>query len=390
MSDADVLLVAGRYLATEQIAEYLEKQNLRVIWADKPGEVREIMSAQSFKVVLCSLNLKQGVGLDVLRYLVETFPSLPVIMMAQSAILQDVLNALRSGACDFFIQPQYDLPSLFRSIKKNVRKYRALVDNEAYKAALEENNIQLQLSLKELENDQKAGRHVQQRMFPAADLDSNGFHFSHQLIPSLYLSGDFIDYIPLNLQLTIFYLADISGHGASSAFVTVLLKNLSARFIKNYKKYGVEGPVSPLLMLKRINQELLDTPLGKHMTIFIGVLDTQSQVLRYSIGGHYPLPLVSQGDSIQFLSGGGMPVGLFPDPHFEEHELALNPDEPFSVTVFSDGILEVLEGRLQEKEQQLMDLVRDTNHDPQAISDALDLTAVELPDDIAILSVRKN
>ncbi|PXF30835.1 hypothetical protein WH50_13265 [Pokkaliibacter plantistimulans] len=387
--DTDVLLIAGHYQATEQIDTFLTKQGYTVAWVETASEVQAACEKSSFKVVLCSLNLRQGYGLDVLRYLIEFYPSLPVVMMAQSAILQDVLNALRSGACDFFIQPQYDLPSLFRSIQKNIRKYRALLDNDAYRKALEENNLQLQLSLKELENDQKAGRHVQQRLFPVSGQELNGCHFSHQLIPSLYLSGDFIDYIALTPEVTFFYLADISGHGASSAFVTVLLKNLSGRFVKSYRRKADSDILSPVVMLQRINQELLETPLGKHLTIVLGVIDQRQNTLCYSVGGHYPLPIFTDESGSRFLSGGGMPVGLFPEPHFEEHVLPLRDIGKWSLTVFSDGILEVMDGRLQDKEQRLLELVQSCDHVPERIVNELDLTALELPDDIALLSVRK-
>jgi len=63
------------------------------------------------------------------------------------------------------------------------------------------------------------------------------------------------------------YIADVSGHGASSAFVTVLLKNLTSRLRRDLRRGFNDEIMHPELSLQRINSELLDTGLGKHVTI---------------------------------------------------------------------------------------------------------------------------
>ncbi|WP_027313471.1 SpoIIE family protein phosphatase [Balneatrix alpica] len=382
-----VLMVAGHYQATEQIVRYLERHGLEVIWTESPQDALAMLEAHSFNVILSSLHLRQGSGLDVLAYVAEHELLVPVLMMAQSAVLQDVLNALRSGACDFFIQPQYDLHALLKSVRKHVHKYAAVMENEAYREALEKNNHQLQLSLGELEADQKAGRQIQQKMLPSSPVEINGYRFDHQLIPSLYLSGDFIDYFSLNNDLTVFYLADISGHGASSAFVTVLLKNLTNRLIRNYRRQSSFDILSPVSMLRRINQELLDTQLGKHLTIVVGLIEHRAQRLHYAIGGHFPKPVLTDEQGTRFLPGEGMPVGLFPFPHYEEHSMSIGSH--WALTVFTDGVLEVMPGSLAEKEARLLQLVESSLHQPELIIEQLNLKVMELPDDVALLSVNK-
>lgn len=59
-------------------------------------------------------------------------------------------------------------------------------------------------------------------MLPDKELNVGGLLARYLLIPSLYLSGDFVDVVSIDADKTMFYLADVSGHGASSALVTVL------------------------------------------------------------------------------------------------------------------------------------------------------------------------
>ncbi|MCP6134720.1 SpoIIE family protein phosphatase, partial [Klebsiella pneumoniae] len=79
---------------------------------------------------------------------------------------------------------------------------------------------------------------VQMNMLPESPWTVGGFAFEHQIIPSLYLSGDFTDYFRVDERRIAFYLADVSGHGASSAFVTVLLKFMTTRLLFEFKRSG--------------------------------------------------------------------------------------------------------------------------------------------------------
>jgi len=48
-------------------------------------------------------------------------------------------------------------------------------------------------------------------MLPVTPWSVDGFDFAHQIIPSLYLSGDFVDYFRVDERRIGFYLADVSG-----------------------------------------------------------------------------------------------------------------------------------------------------------------------------------
>ena len=249
---------------------------------------------------------------------------------------------------------------------------------------------ELEKSLSELRTDQQAARQIQQNMLPKPKVVSGDLTARHLLIPSLYLSGDFVDVISVDDKHTLFYLADVSGHGASSALVTVLLKNMANRLKRNFRRGSSFDLLSPTKTLKRINTELLDTGLGKHLSIFIGLFNSDYNQLIYAVGGHHPMPILSYEDEVSFLEGRGMPVGLFPEPVFEERVLNLTGE--FQLTMFSDGILEVLEGEtMAEKEDQLLASVSETKEaSPEAIKDYLLPVIIEdAPDDIAIMTIHR-
>ena len=151
-------------------------------------------------------------------------------------------------------------------------------------------NRELAASLNLLQEDQNAGRQVQMNMLPVSPWAIDEFKFAHQIIPSLYLSGDFVDYFRVDERRVAFYLADVSGHGASSAFVTVLLKFMTTRLLFESKRNGTLPEFTPSEVLGHINRGLISCKLGKHVTMVGGVIDEETGLLTYSICLLYTSP----------------------------------------------------------------------------------------------------
>src|SRR5690606_34990657 len=245
-------------------------------------------------------------------------------------------------------------------------------------------------SLHLLQEDQDAGRQVQMNMLPVTPWSADGFDFAHQIIPSLYLSGDFVDYFRVDEHRIGFYLADVSGHGASSAFVTVLLKFMTTRLLYESRRFRTLREFKPSEVLDHINRGLINCKLGKHVTMLGGVIDQERNVLHYSIGGHLPMPVLYSDGHARYLEGRGLPVGLFVEATYDDFEIELS--DSFSLTLLSDGILDLLPGdTLKEKEAGLPGLIADAGGTLEGLRQVFGLADLaEMPDDIALLVLSRN
>lgn len=313
---------------------------------------------------------------------------IPLIAYSKANDACEVVSALRAGAEDFVLKPLSEKSKVDDVLGKLFDRVRVNRLNQLYRQELEEANSDLRAGISELRADQRAGRKVQLKMLPDHERQLGGLTIDHLIKPSLYLSGDFLDYFRISGDQTLVYIADVSGHGASSAFVTVLLKNLTNRLKRNLRRGSSDDIRFPERFLQRINTELLDTGLGKHVTVFVGIINERTHTLKYAVGAHFPMPILSvEGEPAMFLEGNGLPVGLFKDPEWEVYEIRLNG--PFQLFLFSDGILEVIKAKsLAKKEERLLELVSGGRHTIASLSDALNLDEItELPDDIAIVSV---
>jgi len=340
-------------------------------------------------VVMCDMDM-HGLDWDDTRSSLRKVESrIPVILFSERGEAERMMKALRFGASDFFVHPIDDPQALRCSLERCRRQREVLRKLEQSQLRLEAANTELRGTIKVLEQDQQAGRQVQLRMLPATPLVLGDYVFSHTVIPSLILSGDFTDYFTVGDRWVTFFMADVSGHGSSSAFATVLLKNLFARKRSDFFRRSDDSILSPVAMLKRANREIRELQLGKFATMVVGVLDLEANTLRYSIAGHLPQPVLVSREGARYLRGEGSAVGIMDDPSFEEHMIELPGS--FMLALFSDGILEILPPKnLIEKEKYFLGVFERSASSPEELVTELGLDHVETsPDDIAALFISK-
>lgn len=384
---ANLLVIDADSVERRRMAEYLRGAGHHVQEAeDAVSGLRDFHQFQP-DVVLCDLRTPGSGGLDVLRAINADPAQTPVIVISAMGVMSDVVEALREGACDYLVKPVTDFAVLDHAIFRCLGQAQLRRDNRLYRERLEAANVELKNSLRLLEQDQQAGRLVQQKMLPATPRQFGDYEFSHCILPSFVLSGDLVDYFTVGDDHVVFFIADVSGHGASSAFVTVLLKNMFARKRSDFSHRSDNTILSPVGMLDVANRNLLNTDIGKHATLCVGVLDIRRHQLTYAVGGHLPLPVFAHQGASEYLHAEGMAVGLFEQAHFTESTLAIPPGA--TLTLFTDGILEVLPGSgVRAKERLLLESLNKGQRSIGAVLHSLEVSGKDnLPDDVAVLLV---
>ncbi len=389
---AKLLVVDDNDGVRAHLAAYLEDAGFCVLQAASALRGLQLFELEQPDLVICDLGLPQQSGKELVRRILECDGDAPVIATSDAGVVNDAVEALRLGAVDYLVKPLDDLAMLEHSVRRALDRARLRQENRRYRERLEAANRELQASLSLLQEDQDAGRHVQMNMLPVTPWQAGEFRFAHQIIPSLYLSGDFVDYFRVDERRIAFYLADVSGHGASSAFVTVLLKFMTTRLLYESRRNRQRTlpEFRPSDVLAHINRGLINCKLGKHVTMLGGVIDETTGTMTYSIGGHLPLPVLYSEGQARYLEGRGLPVGLFEDASYEDHELQL--PEAFSLTLLSDGILDLLPGEtLKDKEAALPQCVCEAGGSLDGLRRVFGLANLgEMPDDIALLVLSRN
>jgi serine phosphatase RsbU (regulator of sigma subunit) len=390
-----ILLIDDDRIVRESISAYLEDSGFSVIEAEDGQQGFDLFVSEKPDLIISDLRMPKLDGLSLLRKIGDHQPEIaaPIIVISGAGGMADVVEALRMGASDFIVKPIVDMKVLEHSVQRCLERIRLQHQNQEYKDQLERTNKELKESLKLLEQDQRAGLQLQLKMFPQEPLVVGDYHVSYKLVPSLYLSGDFLEYSEYENDHIGFFLADVSGHGSSSAFVTALLHHFSVRLVRRHQKNQKthEHPVgTPADILAYYNNELISVGVDKHVTMFLGLIDTRSGYLYYSVAGHLPMPILATEGEASYLEGSGMPLGIVPDIKYYDYRLKLPKD--FCLCMFSDGVLEILPADgLLKQEDYLLNMIKEGCHSLEQLSAALNLDNLsDVPDDIAVLSIERH
>lgn len=385
-----VLIVALDTERRGKWVEYLRSGDWEVRCVDSRDEA--LATIPDFIPVLMLLDLAVEHAVDIDEHFAQRCrdSGLAVIPIFDEPTAEDIAVSFRRGAIDVLIEP-FDKEVLFQAIARAGDFKDLYQENMDYRRQLERANRELQDSLNTLRMDQMAGRQVQLSLLPAGPVRQGEYKISYQIVPSLFLSGDFVGYSVVFDRFLLFYVADVSGHGASSAFVTIMLSYIIRQIIRRHISSGDPSELlrAPEGLIEHVNRQIMALNIDKHLTIFAGSIDTERHVLRYVMGSQMPLPIVITENSATFLPGKGKPVGLFDDARWSIEELKL--PENFSLVVVSDGLLDCVSGNsLEAKEQFILAACKKVGPlaGHEAICRELGFDRIEkAPDDVSVLTV---
>lgn len=344
------------------------EEGLRVIDADPPD------------LVLCDLRMPRIDGLGVLQELKLRHPSLPVVVISGEGVLNDAVAALRLGAWDYITKPIGGLAVLQHAVGKALEKAELLKENQRQREKLE----QLYRALQE---DQAAGRLLQLGLLPENGRRVGSFRLTRELLPSTYLSGDFLDVFAVDANRWVFYLADVAGHGVPSALVSAMVRTLVERTVAEARERDPRL-LSPARFLAELNTVLLRQGHEKHVALFYGLVDESTQELTCGNAGCFPWPMLVQDGAVTPIELPGMPLGLMPRGEWDERTFKLSAQT--RLVACTDGVLELMpEPTVDEKSARLAQVVATCSTAEEFVR-ALGLdSGAQRPDDVAVLMLRR-
>jgi len=161
------------------------------------------------------------------------------------------------------------------------------------------NQIQQEVMRKELEFAAKM-----QSMLIPSDLPNNDkVEMASVYLPHHDIGGDYYDCLELSETEMLFCIGDISGKGIAAA---LLMANFQANLRAEMNKLEDLGEFAQYLNVK-VNQI---TKGEKFITLFLGVYNSETRILRYVNAGHNPSLLLKDGEIIEMDKGCTL-LGMF-------------------------------------------------------------------------------
>lgn len=189
---------------------------------------------------------------------------------------------------------------------------------------------------KKLEDEMSSAREIQESLLPAALPKCDGLELAARYQACLAIGGDYYDFLQLGPAKLLFVIADVQGHGVSSAMV---MSNLQGT-LRNL----MHGPhaSSPAAIVAALNDALLDATRGERLvTLFLSILDVPTREMVYVNAGHVRPLLFRRGEGkVKELAEGGFLLGLFAGSEYEQASIILKSGDV--LLAMTDGITEAM------------------------------------------------
>jgi serine phosphatase RsbU (regulator of sigma subunit) len=154
-----------------------------------------------------------------------------------------------------------------------------------------------------------------------------------EMHPARDIGGDFYDYFLLGEDRLAVTIADVSGKGIPAA----LFMAVSRTVMRSVS--GIDDMAAGMAEANRLLSA--DNAASMFVTMFHGIVDLATGVLRYCNAGHNPPYLLRAEGGRETLRPTGIAFGLDPDMPYRIDETVLRPGD--ALFLFTDGITEAFD-----------------------------------------------
>jgi phosphoserine phosphatase RsbU/P len=293
--------------------------------------LNKLQDDPALDIVMSDINMPVMDGLTLLSRLSDVNRILKTVIVSAYGDLQNIRTAMNRGAYDFLIKP-IDFQDFEVTLNKTIHEL------EAIKAGL-----RAQEELTAIQHELSIAARIQQSMLPRHNPPfpaRSDFAIHAQMLPAREVGGDFYDFFLTDQKRLSFVIADVSGKGVPAAiFMAVCRTLLKATAMQN---------ISAGECLKYVNDVLVSqSDSAMFVTIFYGILHTDTGELEYCLGGHNPPFVLSKSGDLRLLDQPlNVLVGAFENAPFETGRIQLNPGD--SIVLYTDGVTEAVNVQREE------------------------------------------
>jgi sigma-B regulation protein RsbU (phosphoserine phosphatase) len=320
-----LLVVDDNESNRDVLARRLEKQGFTVATANDGREVLQRLRVESYDLVLLDIMMPELDGFTVLQ-IIKADPRIrhiPIIMISALDEMEAVVRCIEAGAEDFLPKP-FNATLLRARIGACLeKKYLRDQEQRTYQALVEsQKHLAAELA--------EAADYVKTLLPPPLNGEIKA---EWRFIPSTELGGDAFGYHWVDSDHFAMYLLDVCGHGVGAALLSISVMN-----VLRSQSLAVDFRI-PGLVLGALNEAFqMDNHNDMYFTIWYGVFDKNSRQLTFSVGGHPPAVLVSNGTALP-LRTQGVIIGSLPTVDFPSAQCHIPAGS--RLFIFSDGAYEI-------------------------------------------------
>lgn len=182
-----------------------------------------------------------------------------------------------------------------------------------------------------IESELRIAHDIQMKMVPNVFPTRPDIDIYASMTPAKEMCGDLYDFFVRNDQLY-FCIGDVSGKGVPAALFMTVTKNL-------FRAYASDES-APDHIVSQMNHNLTeDNKSHMFVTLFVGILDLTSGLLRYCNAGHED-PIIVNRETRLLPINHIFPVGAVADTPYQMQTIVIEPQT--TILLYTDGVTEAM------------------------------------------------
>ena len=315
-------------LLTQYFRRKIRKGEYEFVFAHNGLEaLTKMLKHPDIAIILSDINMPEMDGLTLLARINEMRnPALRVIMVSAYGDMDNIRQAMNNGAFDFATKP-IDLDDLSITIEKAIRQIEYIRQTQREHTQLES-----------LKGDLAVASEIQQailpRVFPPFPELSKQMDLAALMTPAKDVGGDFYDFFRIDDNHIGVVMADVSGKGIPAAIFMAVSRTL-------IRAIGTQG-TTPEECLSKANDLLcMESANNMFVTVFYGIYDVSTGILRYCNGGHNAPCLIHADGRTELLKViPNFIVGAMEGMVYQGGEISIGSGE--TLVLYTDGVTEAV------------------------------------------------
>jgi sigma-B regulation protein RsbU (phosphoserine phosphatase) len=332
-------------LVRQRFRKKIREGEFEFVFTHNGQEALEKLKEDSaIDVVMSDINMPVMDGLTLLSRLSDIKRILKAVVVSAYGDMQNIRIAMNRGAYDFLTKP-IDFQDFEVTLNKTIQELQAI-----------KGGLEAREQLTAIQNELNVATRIQQsilpRVFPPFPARSE-FQIHAAMIPAREVGGDFYDFFLIDNERLGFVIGDVSGKGVPAAIFMAVSRTL-------LRATALQG-ISPGECLQYINGVLSrQSDAAMFVTIFYGILHTNTGEVEYCIGGHNPPYILGTGRLEALDKPSGLIVGAFEQSTYETGKTRLERGD--TIFLYTDGITEARDRQGDElSEQRLQDMLQNAS-----------------------------